>query len=140
MRSRHEVAVAGRLPDPRAPDEAKRRFEPRVDAVERDEIVEEIVRVVRREPPREGSPRDAWRLAPRDPELGLEVGSTDDEREIDVDPACPLDALAARFGVERPDGADVGALEKVVLDPHDGVVGIVRTAGLRVEEAELPRP
>jgi len=61
----------------------------------------------------------------------------DDEREVDVESARPLDALAARSGMKRPDGADVGAIEQVVLNTHDGVVGVVRPASLRVEEAEL---
>src|SRR5712691_7527285 len=136
----HEVHVPRRLPDPRAADEAKRRGEAAVDAVQRDEVVEEIVRVVGRDPPREGSPGHPRRLAARDPDLGLEVGSVDDEREVDVQPARALDALAARSGVERPDGADVGPGEEVVLDTHDGVVGVVASAGLRIEEADLPRP
>src|SRR5712691_5208086 len=136
----HEVHVPRRLPDPRAADEAKRRGEARVDAVERDEVVEEIIRVVGRDPPREGSPRHPRRLATRDPDLGLQVSTMDDGREVDVEPARALDALAAGSGVECPDGADEGPVEEVALDPHDGVIGVVRTAGLRVEEAELPRP
>ena len=140
VRSRHEVAVARRLPDARAPDESDRRCEPRRDAVERDEVVEEIVRVIGRDPPCHWRPGDARSLATGDPELGLEVGSADDKREIDVQPACALDTLAAGSGVERPDGADVGALEEIVLDPHDGVVGVFSATGVRVEEAELPPP
>src|SRR5439155_27207983 len=79
-------------------------------------------------------------LAARDPELGLEVGSVDDQREVDVQAARPLDALTARSGVERPDGADVGSVEEVVLDPNDSVVGLICPAGLRVDDADPPRP
>src|SRR5207247_8212194 len=48
---RHEVYVSGRLPDPRAAHEAERRSEVTVDAVERDEVVEQVVGVVGGDPP-----------------------------------------------------------------------------------------
>src|SRR5439155_18204251 len=118
----HEVYVSGRLANPGAADEAERRGEARVDAVERHEVVKEIVGIVGGEPPRQGSPGYAWRLAARDPDLGLEIGSTDDDREVDVQSRRALDTLPAGSGVERPDGANVGPVEQVVLDAHDGVV------------------
>src|SRR6266498_4222731 len=42
VRPRHEIDVTRRLPDPRAPYEAQCGIESGVDAVERDEVVEEI--------------------------------------------------------------------------------------------------
>src|SRR6266566_5262171 len=48
LRAGHEVAVTRGLPDPGASHEAQGRCEPRVDAVQRHEIVEQVVGVVRR--------------------------------------------------------------------------------------------
>jgi hypothetical protein len=64
----------------------------------------------------------------------------DDERQVDVESARTLDASAAESGVQRPHGTDVGAIEKVVLNAHDGVISVVRTAGLCVQKANLPPP
>src|SRR2546422_10986497 len=78
------VHVPGRLPDAGAADEAQRRSEARVDAVQRDEVVEEVVRGVGRDPPRQGRPGHPWGLAARDPNLRLEIAAVDDERQGDV--------------------------------------------------------
>src|SRR6266576_2636146 len=124
--------MAGRLPDAGAADEAERWGEARVDAVEGDEVVEQVVGVVGGESPREGSPRHARGLATRDPDLGLKIGPLDDKGKVDVQAAGALHALAAASRVERADRADVGPVEQVMLDPNDRVVRNVSPAGLRV--------
>src|SRR5207247_2260581 len=123
--TRQEIHVPARLPNARAADKAQRRGEARVDAVERDEVVEEIVRVVGGDPPRERGPWHPRRLAARDPDLGLEVSSVDDEREVDVQAPRSLHTLATGSCVERADRPDVRPVEQVVLDPNDRVVGLV---------------
>src|SRR5207245_11762686 len=104
----HEVHLPGRFPDPRAADEAKRRGEARVNAVDRNEIVEQVVRVVGGEPPREGGPRDSRRLAAGNPELGLKVRPVEDEGEVDVHAARPLHTLPTASRVARSGRADGG--------------------------------
>src|SRR5437773_11127502 len=108
--------MPGRLPDPRAAHEAERRREVTVDAVKRDEVVEQVVGVVGGDPPGERRAGDARRLAAGDPHLGLEVRAVDDEREVQVQPTRPPGYFAIWSGPERRDGADVGAVEQVVLD------------------------
>src|SRR5207249_10309908 len=74
------------------------------------------------------------------PELGLEVGPMDDEREVDVQAPRSLHTLATASCVERADRPDVRPVEQVVLDPNARAVGLVCPAGLRVEDTDPPRP
>src|SRR2546430_5344778 len=85
--------------------------------------------------PREGGPRHPRRLAAGNPELWLEVGPVDDEREVDVHASRSLHTSATGSCVERADRPDVRPVEQVVLDPNDSVVGLVCPAGLRVERS-----
>ena len=128
------------LPDFRPAHETQRRGEARIDAVERDEIVEQIVRVVGRDPPRERRPGHSRRLAPGDPDLGLQIRAVDDEREIDVEPAGAPHALAVWPGTHCADGPDVRPVEQITLEAQDGVVRVVGAACLRIEGAEFPGP
>ncbi|PYO12991.1 MAG: hypothetical protein DMD31_14910 [Gemmatimonadetes bacterium] len=64
----------------------------------------------------------------------------EDEGEVDVHAARPLHTLPTGSRVERPDRANVGSLEEVMLDPNDSVVGVVCSASLRVEDTDPPRP
>src|SRR5881396_1368774 len=64
----------------------------------------------------------------------------DNEREIEVQAARPLHTLATGSCVERADRPDVRPVEQVVLDPNDSVVGLVCSAGLRVEHTDPPWP
>ena len=63
-----------------------------------------------------------------------------DQRQVEVQAAGPLDALAVGPGPQRRDGADVRPVEEIVLDAHDGVVGVLTTSCLRVEHADPPWP
>src|SRR6184192_648778 len=64
----------------------------------------------------------------------------DDEREVDVQAPRSLYTLATGPRVERADRPDVRPVEQVVLDPNDSVVGLVRPAGLRIEDTDPPWP
>src|SRR5207249_10106862 len=65
----------------------------------------------------------------------------DDEREVDVPSPRSLHTLATGSCVERADRPDIRPVEQVVLDPNDGVVGLVcPPPGLRVEHTDPPWP
>src|SRR5690349_4267026 len=130
------------FPDYGPADESQGRGEPAVDAVERDKVVEQVVWVVGREPPRDGGPGHPRSLAPGDPEFGLDVAaaSVKDEWEVDVETPGPLDSLTIRSSMDRRDRTDVRAFEQIVLNAHDGVVRLVAATRLRVQHAHLPRP
>ena len=63
-----------------------------------------------------------------------------DEREVDVEPARALDALTVGPRAQCADGTDVRPSQQVALDPDDGVVGVVGTTRLRIEEGKFPGP
>src|SRR2546422_8124658 len=56
--------------------------------------------------PGERRSRNARRLTPRDVNFRLEVHPMDDEREVDVQAASSLNALASRARVEGPDRSE----------------------------------
>src|SRR4029077_10329674 len=134
--------MPGGFPNPGPADESQRRREAVVDAVERDKVVEQVVWVVGRKPPRDGGPGDPWGLAARDPELGLDVAaaSVEDQWKVDVETPGPLDSLTIRSGMDRRDRTDVRAFEQIMLNAHDGVVRLVAATRLRVQHAHFPRP
>src|SRR5690349_6057879 len=134
--------MPGGFPNSGPADESQGRGEPAVDAVERDKVVEQVVWVVGREPPRDGGPGRPRGLAPGDPKFGLDVAtaSVKDEWEVDVETPGPLDSLTIRSSMDRRDRTDVRAFEQIVLNAHHGVVRLVAATRLRVQHADLPRP
>src|SRR5262249_44473296 len=89
-RTRHEVDVSRRFPDTAASDEPPRRCEAAVDSVQRDEVVEEIVRIVGREAPGHWRSTRSRRARPHEPEMGLHVVPADNKRQVEVRAYAPL--------------------------------------------------
>jgi hypothetical protein len=84
VRTRREIDVSGRLPDSRTTNEPERRVEADIDAVERDEIVEQVIRKVGRKPPGQGRASLAGSADARDPEGRHHILPAEDKRELPI--------------------------------------------------------
>ena len=100
---------------PRPAHEAHRGSEAVVDAIERDEVVEQIVRIVGRDPPREWRSRDAARAAcPSSRTCGSTLWPADDERKIQVDAGRRARSRAPRADRVDDHRGDRRSVEQIV--------------------------
>ena len=90
VRPRLKIDMARGLPDPCPTDEPHCRIEARIDRIEGDESVDQVVRRISRNPPRERCSRCYARSRSHHPEMRLNVMAAHKEREVEIDTGSAL--------------------------------------------------